>query len=123
LRAARAADYSVQLEARFGVLATAVLKIENWKPSMKNSICILVVILATVAVSCTSRIQETNAKPYPLKTCLVCGMELGSMGKPYVFVYEGQEIKLCDESEKAIFTKDPDKYMKKLADAEASLKK
>jgi YHS domain-containing protein len=124
LRAARAADYSVQLEARFGVLAKAVLKIENWKPSMKNSIYILFVILAIVAVSCTRRVaevNEANAKPYPLKTCLICGMELGgSMGKPYSFVYQGQEIKTCDQSEKAIFDKDPDKYMKKLAVAEAA---
>jgi Heavy metal binding domain len=34
-------------------------------------------------------------KPYPLDTCVVDGMKLGSMGDPYVFVYEGQEIKLC----------------------------
>ena len=50
-------------------------------------------------------------------------MKLGEMGKPYVFVYKGQEIKVCDKSEKADFDKDPDKYMKKLADAEAKLKK
>ena len=62
-------------------------------------------------------------EPYPLNTCLVCGMKLGEMGKPYVFVYKGQEIKVCNESEKKDFDKDPDKYMKKLADAEAKLKK
>jgi hypothetical protein len=48
-------------------------------------------------------------------------MDLGP-GKPYVFVYKGQEIKLCDESERAIFDKDADKYLKQLADAEAKLK-
>jgi YHS domain-containing protein len=30
---------------------------------------------------------------------------------------------VCDESEKATFEKDPKKYLKKLADAEAKLKK
>ena len=62
-------------------------------------------------------------KPYPLKTCLVCGMTLGDIGKPFVFVYKGQEIKVCDSSEKAVFDKNPGKYMKKLAEAEAKMKK
>ncbi len=95
---------------------------------MKNLKVILVVILtmSIVAIWFTSRADNsTNApvKPYPLTTCLVCGMELGSMGKPCVFVYKGQEIKVCDKSEKAEFEKDPDKFMKKLADAVAKLKK
>ena len=88
------------------------------------------VIAVTVAVllvifTVTSRADDQKVEkpePYPLDTCLVCGMKLGEMGKPYVFVYKGQEIKVCDKSEKADFDKDPDKYMKKLADAEAKLK-
>ena len=54
---------------------------------------------------------------------MVCGMKFGSMGEPYVFVYKDQEIKVCDKYEKAGFGKDPDKYMKKLADAEAKMEK
>ncbi len=69
----------------------------------------------------TKKLQKP--KPYPLDTCLVCDMKLGDMGKPYVFVYKGQEIKVCNESEKKDFDKAPDKYLKKLADAEAKLKK
>ena len=42
-------------------------------------------------------------------------MELGMMGKPYVFVYQCQEIKVCNQSEKAEFDKEPGKYLKKLA--------
>jgi len=45
------------------------------------------------------------------------------MGQPYVFTNANQEIKLCSKSEKADFDKAPDKYLKKLADAEAKLKK
>jgi nitrous oxide reductase accessory protein NosL len=95
---------------------------------MKNPkfILAIVLIVSIVAVAVTGRADNsTNApvKPYPLKTCLVCGMELGMMGKPYVFTNTDQEIKLCSKSEKADFDKDPDKYMKKLADAEAKLKK
>jgi YHS domain-containing protein len=91
---------------------------------MKNRILLLVAVLAVtvVAVSLTGRADETKAKAYPLDTCLVCDMKFDSMSKPYVFVYKGQEIKLCDKSEKVIFDKDPDKFVKKLADAEAKLK-
>lgn len=92
---------------------------------MKNLKIILAIILtlSIVAVAVTGRADDQKPKPYPLETCLVCGMKLGEMGKPYVFVYKGQEIKICDKSEKADFDKKPDKYLKKLADAEAKLKK
>ena len=92
---------------------------------MKNLKFILVIILTVtiVAVSLTGRADEKKPEPYPLNTCLVCDMKFGSMGEPYVFAYKGQEIKVCDKSEKASFDKNPDQYMKKLADAEAKLKK
>lgn len=95
---------------------------------MKNLKFILTIFLAAtiVGISLASHADEsTNApvKPYPLKTCLVCGMEFDSISKPYVFVYKGQEIKLCDKDEKADFDKTPKKFLKKLADAEAKLKK
>ena len=90
---------------------------------MKNLKYILSIILVIVAVGITSRADDPKPKPYPLDTCLVCGMKLGEMGKPFVFVYKGQEIKVCDQSEQADFDKDPQKYLKKLADAEAKLKK
>jgi len=80
-------------------------------------------LLAGALTVCADDTKSAAPKPYPLNTCLVCGMKLGEMGKPYVFVYKGQEIKVCDKSEKADFDKNPDKYMKKLADAEAKLKK
>ncbi len=93
----------------------------------KIKYCIwLAPLLALVLFTLTCRADETKAdkpKPYPLKTRLVCGMKLGEMGQPYVFVYKGQEIKVCDPSEKKDFDQDPDKYMKKLADEAAKLKK
>jgi hypothetical protein len=65
-----------------------------------------------------------NAKPYPLKTCIVSDEKLeGDMGQPYVFVYQGQEIKLCCKNCLPDFEKEPAKYLKKLADAQAAEKK
>ena len=89
---------------------------------------ILMTLMAGVAgftfISRADDQKSEKAKPYPLKTCLVCGMDLGMMGgKAEVFVYKGQEIKVCDKSEKADFEKHPDKFMKKLAEAAAKLKK
>jgi YHS domain-containing protein len=54
----------------------------------------------------------TNAVPDLLTTCPVSGEKLGSMGAPCVFVYQGQEVKLCCPSCKDDFDKNPDKYMK-----------
>jgi YHS domain-containing protein len=57
------------------------------------------------------------AKPYPLTTCLVSGEDLGEMGEPYVVDHEGQEIKFCCKDCAKSFNKDPDKYLKKLAES------
>ncbi len=67
--------------------------------------------------------KPAKAKPYPLKTCIVSGEKLGEMGEAYTFVYKDQEIKLCCKGCLADFNKNPAKYMKKLADAEAKAKK
>lgn len=54
-------------------------------------------------------------KPYPLKTCLVSGNDLDSMGEQASFVYEGQVIKVCCKPCIAKFQKNPAKYLAKLS--------
>jgi hypothetical protein len=51
---------------------------------------------------------------YPLKTCVVSGNELGSMGKPITKVYQNQEIKLCCKPCIKKFEANPAKYLGKL---------
>ena len=63
--------------------------------------------------------SDSKPTPYPLTTCVVDGMKLGSMGAPYVFVYKGQEVKFCCAGCRPQFDQDPDKYMKIIKDAEA----
>lgn len=58
--------------------------------------------------------EEKNTKAYTLDTCVVSGDKLGEMGKPVVFDYKGQEIKLCCKDCRKDFDKDPAKYLKKL---------
>jgi hypothetical protein len=55
-----------------------------------------------------------KAKPYPLEKCIVSDEKLGEMGEPFVFVHEGQQIKLCCSSCQKDFKKNPAKYLKKL---------
>ena len=56
---------------------------------------------------------NTNALPDQLKTCPISGEKLaGAMGKPFVFVYQGQQVKLGCPGCKKDFDKDPAKCLK-----------
>lgn len=66
---------------------------------------------------------EPKLKPYTLKNCVVSGDKLGEMGEPYVYKYEGREIKFCCKNCVKDFKKDPAKYVKKIEEAEAKAKK
>jgi hypothetical protein len=57
---------------------------------------------------------KVEVKPYPLKTCIVSGEQLGEMGKPPTFLYKGQEMKFCCKDCLKDFKKDPEKYIKLL---------
>jgi len=57
------------------------------------------------------------AGDYPLKTCVVSGEKLGEMGKPYIFKYQGTEVRLCCEGCRAKFEKNPTKYLEKISAA------
>jgi len=70
----------------------------------------------------TNSAAATPPKPDKLTTCPVSGEKLGEMGKPYVFVYQGQEVKLCCSGCKKDFDKDPAKYLKKIQDAGKNVK-
>lgn len=69
--------------------------------------------------------KTDKPKPYILKKCVVSDEELEEKGdmKPYVFTYEGREIKLCCESCLKDFKKHPAKYVKKIEAAEKKAQK
>lgn len=69
--------------------------------------------IAVLAFAAVSRADDnkTAVKPYALETCFISGDKLGEMGKPVVFTYHGQEIKLCCKDCKKQFDKDPAKAM------------
>jgi hypothetical protein len=84
-------------------------------------------LVATVAVAQPAAEKakpEAKAKPYPLDTCIVSDEKLGAdpAMKTFTFTHAGQEIKLCCKSCQKTFTKDPAKYLKKIADAEKAKK-
>jgi YHS domain-containing protein len=83
----------------------------------------MILTVALVVFAPSIRAEGTNkvaavVKPDLLTTCPVSGDKLdGDMGKPYVFAYKGQEVKLCCPMCKADFDKNPAKYIKKIQDA------
>ena len=66
--------------------------------------------------------SAAKPKPYTLKTCPVSDEKLGDMGDPYVFTYEGREIKLCCKGCLKDFNKDSAKFVKKIEKAEKKAK-
>jgi len=79
-----------------------------------------VILLASPAIAT----DTTNAPPKSdrLTTCPISGYQLGEMGDPYVFVYQGQEVKLCCPNCRKDFDKDPAQYLKKIRAADAKAK-
>ena len=80
--------------------------------------------LLAIALTAGTALSAADAapKPFPasIKKCVVSDEKLGGdMGKPYVFVHDGQEIKLCCKSCLKDFNKEPAKYLKKIDDAAA----
>lgn len=82
---------------------------------MKTLNALLTTIVAIGAI--TSLRAADESPTYPLKTCVVSGEDLDSMGKPFVFMYEGQEVQLCCKKCKKKFDSDPAAYIKKIEDA------
>lgn len=65
-----------------------------------------------------SKIAEL-AKNYPLKTCVVTGAELGSMGDPVNLLHEGRLVRFCCKGCINKFKADPAKYFKVIDDSAA----
>ncbi len=85
------------------------------------SVPFLALPLASLADN-TNSAASTPPKPDKLTTCPVSGEKLGEMGQPYVFTYQGQEVKLCCSGCKKDFDKNPAPYLKKIQDAAAAQK-
>jgi len=51
---------------------------------------------------------------YPIKTCIVSGEALGSMGEPFKYVHEGTTVKFCCEGCLDEFKENPTKFLAKL---------
>jgi hypothetical protein len=85
--------------AAFAVVSMPIVSAEEAKPPVKEV---------------KPEEKKEAVKPYKLDTCIVGDEKLGEMGKPFVFIHKGQEIKLCCKKCKPKFDKDPALYLKKL---------
>ena len=81
---------------------------------MKKLFSLVIVTLLFAAIAKADNGTNAPVKPYPLNNCIICGMLVKGRTDAYSFVYKGQEIKLCDKSEKEEFDKNPEKYLKKI---------
>ncbi len=77
-------------------------------------------LLTFVFGSCTEAEKPAAASAakatgdYPLTTCVVSGEELGGMGEPVVYDYQGTTVKFCCQSCVPKFEKDPAPFLAKL---------
>jgi hypothetical protein len=94
------------------------------KTIQKFTCAIATACLAVALFSGCSAEEKKAALPYTLKTCAVTDEVIDDKGdmKPYSFVHEGREIKLCCKSCLKDFNKDSAKYVKKIEAAEKAAK-
>lgn len=79
-----------------------------------RSILTAIALLASPSLLADETAKKEDVKPYKPDTCIVSGEKLGEMGKPYVFIHDVREIKLCCKSCLKKFNKEPGKHLKKL---------
>ena len=92
--------------------------------ALRHLIAAILVASFLVPLSGLAADQKTEKlKPYTLKICIISGDKLGEMGDPFVYAYKGREIKFCCKGCLKDFNKEPDKYIKKIEEAEAKAKK
>lgn len=94
------------------------------KANQYKFMLLAVCALGVLAFSTKSMAADTAApKPDQMTNCPVSGEKLGgSMGQPYVFIYKGQEVKLCCKNCKKDFDKDPNKFIIKIRAADKPAK-
>ena len=79
-----------------------------------TSIRVVTVFAALLGTTALRADDKPAAKPYPLKTCVVSGEKLDSMGKPFIYDHEGREVRFCCKNCVKDFKKEPAKYLKLL---------
>ncbi len=89
--------YLLLAACAFGAVAfaTKLAAANNPTPACSLPFCTMPSCCSGMAMTTPMSDSKTNAVPALLKTCPVSGDKLGEMGKPYVFIYKGQEVKLC----------------------------
>jgi hypothetical protein len=120
-----AKDFFEGIFTRWCIMGDIMLKLTMKTLKMLRILALTVPFLALPLAGLgadTNSAAATPPKPDKLTTCPVSGEKLGEMGKPYVFVYQGQEVKLCCSGCKKDFDKTPAPFIKKIQDAAAAKK-
>ena len=70
--------------------------------------------LATYRAKLDDAVVHAQSAKYPMKTCVVSGKKLGSMGKPPEIVVAGRLVRFCCKGCVGMFQKAPASYIAKL---------
>jgi hypothetical protein len=85
---------------------------------MRNLLMTALMVTGLSASVLAADKKEEKKSDYPLTTCVVSDEKLGSMGKPYIVKIKGREVQLCCDGCEKDLKKNPDKFLKKLDEAE-----
>jgi len=80
------------------------------------------VILSIVISGFSSFAEEQKTDSYPLKSCVVSGESLDSMGGAYIYKHNDREVRFCCKRCIKKFLKDPGTYLAKIDAAAAEQK-
>ena len=83
--------------------------------NINQTMSIVAAVLLAATLPNYSAVAEEPASGYPLTTCVVSGMRLGSMGAPYVHKVGDTEVRFCCKACLPKFEKNPEGYLKKLS--------
>ena len=98
-------------------MVPSTTEFNSMKDSMKSLLSLFAGMLLAGFVAGCAGTSSQQAKAYPLQTCIVTDEALDGHGEPYVFVHNGQQIKMCCKDCLAEFQSDPDPYLAKLQKA------
>ena len=76
----------------------------------------LTLLVLLLCVGVINRADAVDPKPYPLTTCIVSGDKIDPNVQP--IVHKNQQVRFCCKDCVKDFNKDPEKYLKRLKEAQ-----
>lgn len=80
-----------------------------------------ILVLSLLLSSGSAMMAASEAlRPYVLETCFVTNEALDALGGPYTLVWGERQLKFATREAQRIFQQDPERWLRRLAAAEAA---